>query len=433
MPRRAPSRAAVLKLTALTALTAAVLLLHLLLLAYGLPSPLGSGAGAGEQPLSRIEVAFVRELAPAAPVPRAVVLSTLRRPRTVSAVVQSLPTAPPEVALGEALAGLQPALPELAELPELSDLLTGPVPDSAGAAASAALLAAGPASAPSSAVVSATQAALASSLASSLASAAPSEGSAPAPLLPATQALAMADAAASAASAASSPAVAFDWPPSTRLSYVLTGNYRGPVDGRAQVEWLRQGTRYQVHMELGIGPPFANLVSRRVSSEGEITPQGLYPQRYDETTRVALRDPRRLRITLGTDQIQLPNGRSLPRPPGVQDSASQFVQMTWLFTLQPALLQAGRQLDLPLALPRDVQTWTYDVVGPETLFTPVGALQTVHVKPRREPRPGVDLTAELWFAPSLQYLPVRILVRHDAETYVDLLLDRLPQQSAVER
>jgi hypothetical protein len=236
-----------------------------------------------------------------------------------------------------------------------------------------------------------------------------------------------------AATPASAPATAFDWPPSTRLSYVLTGNYRGPVDGRAQVEWLRQGTRYQVHLDLGIGPPFANLVSRRISSEGEITDRGLVPQRYDETTHVALRDPRHLRITLDADQIHLPAGRSVPRPAGVQDSASQFVQMTWLFTLQPALLQAGRQLDVPLALPRVVETWTYDVVGPETLVTPVGALETVHVKPRREPRPGVDLTAELWFAPSLQYLPVRIVVRYDAQTYVDLLLDRLPQQSAAGR
>jgi hypothetical protein len=67
----------------------------------------------------------------------------------------------------------------------------------------------------------------------------------------------------------------FEWPPSTRLSYRLTGNYRGPVEGRAKVEWLRSGTRYQVHMELSVGPEFSPLMSRRVSSEGEITSEGL--------------------------------------------------------------------------------------------------------------------------------------------------------------
>jgi hypothetical protein len=56
--------------------------------------------------------------------------------------------------------------------------------------------------------------------------------------------------------AASAP-VAFEWPPSTRLSYTLTGHYRGPVHGQAQVEWLRDGTRYQVHMDVSVGPSFA--------------------------------------------------------------------------------------------------------------------------------------------------------------------------------
>ena len=48
--------------------------------------------------------------------------------------------------------------------------------------------------------------------------------------------------------------------------------------------------------------------------------------------------------------------------------------------------------------------------------------------PRREARAG-DYTAEIWVAPSLQYLPVRILVRQDAETFIDLQIERLPEQA----
>ena len=107
----------------------------------------------------------------------------------------------------------------------------------------------------------------------------------------------------------------------------------------------------------------------------------------------------------------------------MQDTASQFVQLTWLFTTQPELLRAA-SVELPLALPRNVDRWVYEVVGrggaghagrrdrrPSTC------------KPRREPRPGNDLVAEIWFAPTLQYLPVRIRIRQDAETCVDLLID----------
>ena len=230
------------------------------------------------------------------------------------------------------------------------------------------------------------------------------------------------------ASAASS-ASAFEWPPSTRLSYTLTGDFRGPVQGQAQVEWLRSGSRYQVHLELSIGPFFAPLMSRRITSEGEITAAGLQPRRYDEETQIALRDPRRLTIWLDADRVRLPGGSEHARLPGVQDSASQFVQMTWLFTTQPSLLQEGNTIEFPLALPRRVEPWIYEVLDTQTLFTPAGAVEAVHVKPRREARAGGDLTAEFWVAPSLEYLPVRILIRQDATSYVDLLIERLPQQA----
>ena len=61
---------------------------------------------------------------------------------------------------------------------------------------------------------------------------------------------------------------------------------------------------------------------------------------------------------------------------------------------------------------------------------PFGEVETFHVRPRREVTKGSDMVAQMWFAPSLQYLPVRIRIRQDAETSVDLLLERLPQQAA---
>jgi hypothetical protein len=36
----------------------------------------------------------------------------------------------------------------------------------------------------------------------------------------------------------------------------------------------------------------------------------------------------------------------------------------------------------------------------------------------------------MWFAPTLQYLPVRIRIQQDAETFVDLMLDAAPLQAA---
>jgi len=236
-------------------------------------------------------------------------------------------------------------------------------------------------------------------------------------------------AAATPASAASVAAASFDWPPSTRLTYVMTGNYRGEVQGSATVEWIRVGLRYQVHMEAIVGASFAPLLTRRASSEGELGDSGLVPRRFEAEQRVAFRS-RQWAMTFDAERVRLPEGREAPTLPGVQDEASLFVQLTWLFMTQPQTLQAGRSIEVPLALPRRVEVWQYDVIGQETLRMPFGEVSTMHVKPRRLAKSTRELTAQIWFAPGLQYLPVRILVEQDADTFIDLQLQRAPQQAA---
>lgn len=235
---------------------------------------------------------------------------------------------------------------------------------------------------------------------------------------------------ASAASVAQSTAPAFEWPPSTRLNYVLSGNFRGEVQGNARVQWIREGSHYQVHLDIAVGPSFAPLVWRRVTSDGELGDKGLTPRRYDEATRPPFQSPRRLTMLFTPDFVTLADGSRSPALPGLQDTASQFVQLTWLFTTQPQLLQAGNTVTLPLALPRRVGNWIYDVLGEERLVTPVGEIDAFHLRPRLGVLRGLnELRAEIWIAPTLQYLPVRIRVQHDAETYIDLLLESAPMQA----
>ena len=128
--------------------------------------------------------------------------------------------------------------------------------------------------------------------------------------------------------------------------------------------------------------------------------------------------------------VTLANGTRQEALVGVQDAASQFVHLTWLFNTRPDLLRVGNAVMVPLALPRRMDRWIYDVVGEERLWTPAGTLDTFHLKPRRaEDRPRGELSAEVWFAPSLQYLPVRIRIRQDVDTFVDLMIDAAPMQA----
>jgi hypothetical protein len=228
-----------------------------------------------------------------------------------------------------------------------------------------------------------------------------------------------------------SDAVAFDWPVSTRLTYRLTGYFRGDVEGDAQVEWVRTGTRYQVHLDFSVGPSIAPLYSRRMTSDGEITAAGLSPRRFDQDTKLVFRDRQHLTLLFDDEGFILSNGERRPPMAGAQDMASQFVQLSYLFTTQPELLRRGNSIDMPLAFPRKVERWVYDVLAPQSLNTPVGEFATFHLKPRRAGGavPG-DLVMETWFAPSLRYLPVRIRIEQSAEVYFDLLLSKRPEVAA---
>ena len=229
---------------------------------------------------------------------------------------------------------------------------------------------------------------------------------------------------------AASAASAFEWPASTRMSYTLTGNYRGEVNGSAQVEWIRVGSHYQMHLDLVVGPSFAPLITRRMSSDGEITADGLAPRRYDQDTKVVLRERRRVTMSFEPGSVVLANGERRDSAPGVQDTASQFVQLTYVFSTRPEMLRVGGSVEFPLALPHRVGVWVYDVVDEETLATPFGPLPSIHLKPRvGRQKPG-DLSIEIWFAPQLRYLPARIRIEQDEGNYIDVLLAKRPEMGA---
>jgi hypothetical protein len=220
----------------------------------------------------------------------------------------------------------------------------------------------------------------------------------------------------------------FEWPASTRLSYVLTGNYHGEVTGTAQVEWIRVADRYQVNLDLVVGPQFAPIITRRMTSEGSIAAIGLVPTRYDEDTQVVMRDRRRMSVVFEADAVVLANGERRERLEGVQDTASQFIQLTFLFSTRPDLLKVGASVAFPLALPRAMDAYVYDVVETQTLLSPFGPLASYHLKPRPRPtRKANELTAELWIAPELRYLPVRIRIEQDPATFIDLMISGKPE------
>ncbi|MEN9538264.1 MAG: hypothetical protein RLZZ126_499 [Pseudomonadota bacterium] len=233
-------------------------------------------------------------------------------------------------------------------------------------------------------------------------------------------------------SPAAEPTLADTWPPDTRLSYDVTGHYHGPVHGSARVLWQRHapppgsGTdtvRYQARIEVSA----LSMTLFTITSQGEVDEQGLRPGIYEERPPGGLR-----RVEFDDDTVKLQNGRRLARPPGVQDTASQLVDLSHRFSTGRDALRVGGSVQVWLARPGGVDLWTYDIQAEETIQTAeMGAVQALRLKPRPLAQPRGNITAELWFAPSLQYLPVRVRISMGTalgdETYLDLIAGRIEQ------
>ena len=82
------------------------------------------------------------------------------------------------------------------------------------------------------------------------------------------------------------------WPADTRLSYRLHGLYRGSGEfhGNARVQWQREGDRYQTKIDIVLTSLLTTFV---MTSQGEVTPQGLLPRVYEEQRSSGPRGARR--------------------------------------------------------------------------------------------------------------------------------------------
>ena len=238
------------------------------------------------------------------------------------------------------------------------------------------------------------------------------------------------------------------WPNDTRLTYKLGGYFRGNLHGSAQVQWTREpptpsampamppilptsslGERYQVR----VGIDLNLLGGAQFTSQGLIGEAGLQPQAYEEILPGGRRRSVKLEgSTLEGKTLVLGDGRRLPAPAnavGLQDTASQFVELGHRFQTGQSTLAPGAVVKMWLARPGGLDEWTYDVSLPETLNLPLlGAVQAYKLSPRPLANPRGSITADIWIAPSLQYLPVRILISVSQDVRLDLTVEKIEQR-----
>ena len=205
-------------------------------------------------------------------------------------------------------------------------------------------------------------------------------------------------------------------PAPVRLGFEVAGQSKGfQYSARAELLWQHDGSRYEARQEIS-----AFLVGTRAQrSVGAITAQGLLPERFSDRSRseqAAHFDYTKGRVTFSANTPDATVG------PGVQDRLSVFIQLGALLAADPARFVTGTQITLTTVSARSADRWTFTIEGAETLDLPAGATPTL--KLQRLPRKDYDQKAELWVAPALGYLPVRIKLTQANGDFADLQLSR---------
>ena len=204
----------------------------------------------------------------------------------------------------------------------------------------------------------------------------------------------------------------------------MTGNYYGAFQGTAQVQWQRLYTGGQARYQFKLQLKADMLPAKSLTSQGLITENGLVPQVYEELLS------HRRDVRIGTHDIILNNGQHVPRPDDVQDFASQVIELAHRFATGQVQFTPGGSVHLWIARTTGVDEWVYDMLGRDTIVLPHlgGTVQTIHLKPRRLNRPDSPLSIEIWLAPDLQYLPVRLLITQGVGKSADLRVDTIRQE-----
>lgn len=315
------------------------------------------------------------EATPPAPQPAA-------RPSRKSVFKQKLPFAQYQPA-PPAIYSIAPPAPAAGSVPELAALAE---PDSA---------------APSTALPEAEPALPASSATAAAPTPPASDAATSPPPAPATQ----------------TPVTAMALPASARLDYRMTGSAKGlTYHAQGELVWENAGSSYSARMTvkaLFIG-------SRTMGSTGQVGAEGLAPTRFSDKSRAEVAahfEPDKGQISFSA------NTPTVPWVQGAQDRVSVFLQLGGMLAGNPAAFPAGSSISTLTVGPRGADNWTFVVEGPELLALPFG--ETATVKLSRQPRRDYDQKVEIWFAPALDYLPVRSRITQANGDLVDQQLSGL--------
>jgi len=210
-------------------------------------------------------------------------------------------------------------------------------------------------------------------------------------------------------------------PDSAFLKYQVQGQAKGfSYWATAELNWTQNSKEYEARLEVSA----LFLGSRVQVSKGTLGAEGLMPTRFGDKTRSEL--AAHFQRDKGIISFSA-NSPDAPLLKGAQDRLSVVLQLSSLLAADPTRFPPGTMLSFQTVSQREAEVWQFLVEKEEVLHLPFGEINAI--KLNRKPRREFDQQIELWFAPTLGYLPVRLRITNANGDFVDQLLSKAEKPS----
>ncbi|BET12902.1 DUF3108 domain-containing protein [Pandoraea sputorum] len=194
----------------------------------------------------------------------------------------------------------------------------------------------------------------------------------------------------------------FEPPPSVTLTYDALMN--GVRNQTGQLHWINENGHYT----LRVAVPIIFFGTFEFISEGGYDANGIAPSRYVE------KRGRRAEYITDFHRDATPtlhfsrSGQSVPLAPGAQDRFSVMMQLASYARGNPErYTQVGVTHEFTVVDTDSSEVWPVQYVGSETMATRNGYVETRHFT-RLPRKAGDERRVDIWLAPSLDWLPVRV-------------------------
>ena len=201
------------------------------------------------------------------------------------------------------------------------------------------------------------------------------------------------------------------FPAPARLKYDIKGEVKGfAYFANGSLLWQHNGGNYDAQLEIS----HFLLGSRTQTSSGQLTTHGLEPLRFADKARsevAAQFDHVQSLVTFSADAART------ALQAGAQDQLSVFFQLSALLAGEPQRYKQGDKIPFQAVGARSSEQWIFVVSNLETLTLPGGTVQAIKLV-RHPPNQGAP-QVDVWLAPRLDYLPVRIRLTQGDGDFVE--------------